>query len=155
MLYVGVDPGQTGGVCAVDEQGTLLSMMTFNKGLIAGLSCFFEDHPQQAMIVGVERVHSMPKQGVASTFKFGVGFGMIQGFLGSRYITYDLVTPQTWTKICRDSVGEKAKERTLAFADNLWGLDCFVQPRCRNPHSGLIDAAVIAYWVMLASTGRL
>ncbi len=48
--------------------------------------------------VVIEKVHSMPKQGVASTFKFGVNFGALQALAEVYSDDWYLVTPQKWKK---------------------------------------------------------
>ena len=47
----------------------------------------------------IEKVHSFPNQGVASTFKFGNNFGQWQGILASMDIPYIEVSPQKWMKM--------------------------------------------------------
>ena len=44
----------------------------------------------------VELVHSMPKQGVVSTFKFGTTYGLILGVLAGLGVPTHLVRPQEW-----------------------------------------------------------
>jgi len=46
----------------------------------------------------LEKVHSMPGQGVASSFKFGQGFGHLEMALTSAKIPFTYVTPQKWQK---------------------------------------------------------
>ena len=46
----------------------------------------------------IEQVHSMPKQGVASSFKFGRHYGFLLGVLTALGIPYQTVTPQKWQK---------------------------------------------------------
>ena len=46
----------------------------------------------------LEKVHSMPGQGVVSTFSFGENFGWWQGVLGSLGIPYTTIRPQDWMK---------------------------------------------------------
>ena len=41
----------------------------------------------------VENVHAMPKQGVSSTFKFGMGVGIIHGVAGALRLPLTLVSP--------------------------------------------------------------
>jgi len=41
-------------------------------------------------------VHSMPKQGVASSFSFGRGLGLWEGLLTGLDLPYQKVTPQRW-----------------------------------------------------------
>jgi crossover junction endodeoxyribonuclease RuvC len=62
----------------------------------------------------VERVASMPKQGVVSTFKFGASYGAIRGVLAALQIRTRLVAPAVWKKHFRlDS--DKEKSRALAL----------------------------------------
>lgn len=46
--------------------------------------------------VYLEKVASMPSQGVVSVFTFGENFGFIQGVLRSTYIPLTLVLPKEW-----------------------------------------------------------
>ena len=46
----------------------------------------------------IEAVHSMPKQGVASSFSFGRGLGIWEGILSAYSIPYVKVSPQRWKK---------------------------------------------------------
>jgi crossover junction endodeoxyribonuclease RuvC len=62
----------------------------------------------------VERVASMPKQGVASTFKFGASYGAVRGVLAALKIQTHLVTPGVWKKYFRlDSDKEKSRAAAL------------------------------------------
>ncbi len=62
----------------------------------------------------VERVASMPKQGVASTFKFGASYGAVRGVLAALQIRTHLVAPAVWKKHFRlDSDKEKARALAL------------------------------------------
>jgi crossover junction endodeoxyribonuclease RuvC len=58
----------------------------------------------------VERVASMPKQGVASTFKFGASYGAVLGVLAALKIQTHLVAPAAFRL---DS--DKEKSRALAL----------------------------------------
>ena len=49
--------------------------------------------------VGVERVHSMPRQ--KGMFKFGTNFGMWLGVFGANNIEPKLINPQTWQTMYR------------------------------------------------------
>ena len=46
--------------------------------------------------VVVENVHAMPMQGLSSTFKFGMGVGIIHGVAGALRLPLTLVTPTQW-----------------------------------------------------------
>jgi crossover junction endodeoxyribonuclease RuvC len=46
----------------------------------------------------VERVSSMPGQGVASSFQFGVGFGSVLSILQAMHIPLEFVTAAVWKR---------------------------------------------------------
>lgn len=62
----------------------------------------------------IEQVASMPKQGVASTFKFGVAYGMARGIVTGLGIPLHLVTPRRW-KAHFHLDSDKDKSRALAL----------------------------------------
>ena len=49
-----------------------------------------------AAVAFLEVVHSMPKQGVVSTFKFGQSYGNLEAFLTAAEIPFERVTPSVW-----------------------------------------------------------
>jgi crossover junction endodeoxyribonuclease RuvC len=49
-------------------------------------------------IIAIESVHSMPGQGVRSTFDFGMNFGIWLGVIAALNIPMELVPPQEWKK---------------------------------------------------------
>jgi crossover junction endodeoxyribonuclease RuvC len=63
-------------------------------------------------LVALESVHSMPKQGVASSFKFGMNFGRTMGHLDASGLRYELVSPQMW--INRIGISKRKKTETKA-----------------------------------------
>jgi crossover junction endodeoxyribonuclease RuvC len=72
----------------------------------------------------IEKAHSMPNQGVASSFKFGYGYGFLIGVLTALKIPYEMVTPNTWQKaLSCQSKGDKnvtkAKAQQL-FPNHTW-----------------------------------
>jgi Holliday junction resolvasome RuvABC endonuclease subunit len=62
-----------------------------------------------------ERVASMPKQGVASTFKFGMAYGIIHGVVLALGAPLHLVTPGTWKRAFRLTGTDKDAARALAI----------------------------------------
>ena len=62
----------------------------------------------------VEAVHSMPKQGVSSTFNFGVTYGSIRGVLGALAIPTHFVSPSVWKKHFK-LLRDKEEARALAI----------------------------------------
>lgn len=50
------------------------------------------------MLVVLENVHAMPKQGVTSTFSTGMGMGMWLGILAALNLPFELVEPVVWKR---------------------------------------------------------
>jgi len=65
----------------------------------------------------VEKVGAMPKQGVTSTFRFGMGYGIAQMAVVSAGHRLGLVRPQTWkASTMRDSAKSKGASCAVARA---------------------------------------
>lgn len=98
MTYLGLDPGFSGGIAAICDDGKEPEPVVVSK--------WPETEEDHWNIIGhyagcsavLENVHAMPKQGVSSTFKFGRHFGMLLGMLTAARISYTLVPPRTWQK---------------------------------------------------------
>ena len=81
MLVIGIDPGSASGAVAwLHAEGRAgVSDLPLIAGAIDphALRSLLLDTPEPATAVYVERVSAMPRQGVASTFKFGRAVGAI------------------------------------------------------------------------------
>lgn len=92
-------------------------------------------------LVFIERVHSMPKQGVASSFNFGMGYGLWQGIVAGLGWPMELVTPQQWMKVMM--TGQlKGKDAGRGRAMELWPEA--VEQFKRVKDNGRADAALLA-----------
>lgn len=98
MIYIGIDPGKSGGIAFIGPEGTKAYKMpdtdTDLWNCLLGID-FHNRHDTKTML---EKVHSMPKQGVSSVFTFGEGFGKLQMALCAADMSYEMVTPQKWQK---------------------------------------------------------
>ncbi|MBA3935857.1 MAG: Holliday junction endonuclease [Planctomycetes bacterium] len=114
--------------------------------LLRSLRCL--DNHQDIGRVCVEKVSSMPKQGVASTFKFGTGWGMVRGVCAALGASVVLVPSTIWKK--RVLLGlPHDKAGAVQFCTSRWPTADLVLPGCRVPHDGIADA------LCLAEYGRL
>lgn len=111
MIVIGIDPGINGAVAAYDTEERLITVNKIPKIRISrsGKPAHAIDVPELAQMVRdivngnraiayLEDVHSMPGQGVASSFRFGEAKGIILGVLVSQYIPVELVSPATWKR---------------------------------------------------------
>lgn len=94
-IRIGIDPGQSGGISVIFPNGiaTAYPMPETERDIWELLRM----QPEGVFAV-IERVHSMPRQGVASSFKFGMGYGALRMALVASGIPFEDVTPQKWMK---------------------------------------------------------
>jgi Holliday junction resolvasome RuvABC endonuclease subunit len=149
VAYLGIDPGMSGALAVVLYNGELWWVEDMPNPLhgAAVVDLLDRDGPYRAAI---EDVHSMPGQGVSSTFKFGMGFGIVLGALGARRIPYTLVTPNRWKKAQRVTAD---KDTSRARACQLW--PAHASKFARKKDNGRAEAALIAHWLCSQNEGRL
>lgn len=104
--------------------------------------------------VVIERAQAMTKngvkQGVSSSFLFGMGYGIWIGVIGALGIPYVTVRPIDWTKRLLKGVPGEGKARSILLASQTFpGID-LVPPGCRKPRDGRADAACLAYYGVVA-----
>lgn len=98
MTFIGIDPGKSGGIAAVSDDGqstVAYKMPETEKDIWILLSSIKAEGPCFCLI---ERVHSMPGQGVSSVFTFGMGYGALRMALVGLSIPFETVNPQAWQK---------------------------------------------------------
>ena len=95
MIYLGIDPGQSGGISLHDRKH--VEAFAFTKHTFADIYHIIRTCSELGECIAmIEKVHSMPKQGVASSFKFGKNYGFLLGCLTALEIPFEHVTPQRW-----------------------------------------------------------
>ena len=145
MLYLGIDPGLSGAWGMIDHHGCYWScgdMHHDTEGILDTERIWDEMCQARDRLdtkVFIEKVHSMPKQGVSSTFKFGMAFGGALS-LARRFKTeVVMVTPQLWKKTL---VLNSDKQLSLDMAREI-----FPQaPLHLQKHNGRAEALLIALY---------
>jgi hypothetical protein len=116
--YVGIDPGASGGIAALSGGGELrFSAWKGADHAVEWIRAMVPDFTRQ--IAFIERVHSMPAQGVSSTFKFGYNAGTWEGILHGMGVPHVMVSPQLWMKTLECLTGG-VKRVTRDFARDLF-----------------------------------
>lgn len=150
-LVLGVDPGLSGAIAAV-ELTTERLVWVVDTPVIAGrivvpaLNEMYDPDIYGPWDVGhhdpvaIEAVHSMPKQGVASTFTFGQAYGTLIGYFAGRGHRIEHVNPGDWKRAHRLTGKDKDAARLLAI--ELWP-DMAAEFK-RKRDVGRADAALIA-----------
>lgn len=150
-LFCGIDPGASGGIVILDAKGGIVGAwkMPPTDHDVAELLGGFAPRIRRAVI---EAVHSMPGQGVASSFKFGASYGGLRMALACLRIPFEGVSPSKWTSdmgLNRKSRSEgrtAKKNRNKARAQQLWPAEKFTHATA--------DAALMAEWLRLREPAR-
>jgi hypothetical protein len=149
VITIGIDPGLTGAVAVIYKEGIsdgwavvhdLPVQRDKSLAWIDGkaLAEILRPHIGRARAI-IERVSAMPKQGVASSFGFGVNFGSVLGVLQALELPIELVTPAKWKREMNLSA---EKDASLHKARLLF-------PRCDlrlKKHDGRAEALLLAHW---------
>ena len=101
-LYIGIDPGANGYLCQWDGSRYTwypLREDRNSKGVNPAVLDTLQAASAQNSIVCIEQVHSMPLQGVASTFTFGFNVGYIEGVVAAFKLPICKVTPTKWQRV--------------------------------------------------------
>jgi crossover junction endodeoxyribonuclease RuvC len=94
-------------------------------------------------VAWVEKVHAMPKQGVSSTFTFGLGYGVVLGVLAALDVPVRLIAPLQWKR----GLGlDAAKLGSRAMAMRTFPREAALFARARD--DGRAEAALLAWFGM-------
>jgi len=99
MNVMGIDPGQSGGVAIIDDEDRpIVYALQMDREEFTAQKIRDMIRDNRVTKVYLEKVHSMPAQGVVSSFKFGLNYGFLRGVVASLKIPIVDVTPQKWMK---------------------------------------------------------
>ena len=106
MIYIGIDPGQTGAVAIIDSGNVSVFDAPLKKVEktgkkdydIAAMANILRPYAKKEVYIVIEAVFSMTQQGVSSVFNFGRGKGLWEGIAWAFEFDVHMVTPQTWKK---------------------------------------------------------
>lgn len=181
MIFVGIDPGLSGAIAAITENGNVVSLQDTptvyvqksnggkkNTYVEASMATLLENcrtaasiHAHHAhlsgesLIVTVEIAQAMPGQGVTSMFSIGVGFGIWRGICAALRVPIQYVTPVKWKRdMGLKSGADKAASVVLASR---------IFPRAELGHAfrgrtiyhdGRAEALLIAEWARRNRNGN-
>lgn len=130
VRIIGIDPGSVSGAFAVlDGDGSIIEVddipvvnRQVNASHFARALHEIVNRDHTPVEVIIEDVWAMPRQGIASAFRFGVGVGLARGVILGMGFPLHAVTPTKWKKYFRlDNDGEKSRD----LAIRMW-------PQCRK-----------------------
>ena len=140
---MGLDPGVSGAVAFYfpDQRAGISAYDVPVVGKEINASALHDlIHQYAPDLAVIEIVHSMPKQGVASSFNFGMSYGIAKGVVGSLHIPTINVAPTKWKR----HFGLTAdKEQARALAISTWP---FSEHFRRKKDNGRAEAALLALY---------
>jgi len=147
MVIVGIDPGKKGGIAwYYDHVKSFghggMAMPPTPRKIFLALQVF---KSYGDMRVFIEKCHSMPKQGVASTFAFGKGIGILMGILTALEAEINEIPPQAWKKIVLAGT-DKSKDAAILFVENHYPAIDLFPGKCRKAQDGIADAACLMHY---------
>jgi hypothetical protein len=144
-VILGLDPGVTGAYAFywVDEDRLHADDIPVANKNVNAPSLAKAIAAARPTVAIIELVSAMPKQGVSSTFKFGVAYGIAQGIIAAQNIPIHFVTPAKWKKHFNLSAD---KEISRARALRLW--PCYSELFQRKKDHGRAEAALLTRYFM-------
>jgi hypothetical protein len=153
MIFIGIDGGKAGALCAMDGDGTITEVITFpvigkdydRPGLLDWLRKF---DPHETHVC-YEALHTMPgRMGAQANFQRGYCMGMIETALTALRLPHTPVRAKKWQKTMfagRKCGKGETKSVALQVAQSLWpDRDWRATERSRVPHDGIVDSCLIA-----------
>lgn len=149
-LTIGIDPGLNGALAVLADDGSLervCDLPVIRDRSLAWIdgnelqSIFLDEIQGRTARAVVERVSAMPKQGVASSFAFGVGFGSVLGVVQALHLPLELVTAAQWKRalgLSRDKRASLHKARLLFPTADL----------SLAKHDGRAEALLLAHYAV-------
>ena len=140
MIIIGIDPGQKGGIAAINSYEIFVqSMPDTVKGIVEAIRIWKSD----AYLV-VERAQAMPRQGVTGVFSYGQHYGGFEAIAACFGIPFMTVRPQEWKK----AMGLNSdKTSSIIECERLFPqANIYPTPRCKKPSDGMAEALLIAEW---------
>lgn len=142
--YLGIDPGQRGGMAVVRSDGepVIWTRMPQGTARIADwINSVSQQYPRVVLVV--EKSQAMPKQGIASAFRYGAHFGAFEALAALLRLPYHEVSPSAWKR----SMGVTSNKReSIDLCRRIFPGVELVPAGCRNDHDGIAEALLVAEW---------
>tara|TARA_Y100000593_G_scaffold36324_1_gene70713 strand:+ start:2724 stop:3275 length:552 start_codon:yes stop_codon:yes gene_type:complete len=114
-IFIGIDPGVNGGIAVIDVQDGIevVHSHRYPKRVEDAAILFKDLVPSNIdnVVLYIEHVHSMPKQGVKSMFTFGQNLGQWEGIIASHEIRPIYISPRKWIDFYNVGKGLQRKDR--------------------------------------------
>lgn len=159
QLFIGIDPGASGGLACLDRVGhfVLVEKMPETPGdILSVVHLMLAAKPMAPAFAYLEKVSTSPQMGVASAGSFMRNVGRLETALAAAHVPYDWILPTRWQTVlgCRTGGGKfgqrdatAAKNLTKARAQQLW-------PAAKITHA-IADALLLAEFCRRSRLGLI
>lgn len=141
---VGIDPGFSGAICILDSEGKILLLT--DMPIVKADKTELDESAIRRILEGSEVSHvyleksqTMPGQGISSSGRYMMSYGIIRGICVGLQIPYTLIQPQCWKKVMMEGMG-KEKAASIVRAQQLYPI---IELSRKKDH-GMADAYLIA-----------
>lgn len=151
MNFIGIDPGKSGAIAIIREDGTV-DTAVFSEEAYRLLIKQYKDETF-AVVEQVGFVLKGVKFSSNAIFNFGANFGFIQGLLYSHGVPYQTVRPHIWKKHFNLS---KDKELSIQCAKRLFpNANLYRTSKCTVAHDGIAEALLMAEYARRLHNGLI
>ncbi len=162
MIVIGIDPGCSGALVALDDKGQYLhhlDMPTIKVGtksrvngaaVAAFVRTLMEVYPTRPLHCYLEQIGALPKNGASSMFSFGHAAGLVEGVITGAGLPITLVTPQAWKKHA-GLIGQD-KDAARSRAIQLYPGARFLDTKAKG--QALADAMLIARYGLAQAVAK-
>jgi len=155
MIFIGIDPGKSGAVAFLSDEGLAEVFLCPTIPSGKGTKRLYDVQEMVGLILGntdglqsfavLEKQQAMPKQGLSSTFSIGMGFGIWRGILAALEVPSEEPHSRVWQRVICGSIAGDTKARSIQAASRLFPtIDLRISERGRKPHHGKADALCLA-----------
>src|SRR5690606_30071271 len=114
-MYIGIDPGLSGALAAIDDDGKYIDcidmpVITISKVTLEVNGSAIKqwiDQFTDIKCVAIERVNTMPMQGVSSQGKLMHSLGMVRGVAHGVGLVVKMIRSQEWKKFYKISANKE------------------------------------------------
>jgi len=158
-LFIGIDPGHSGGIASIEGDTIHLYKMPQVEGHLVEI---FEIFSRHACIAFIEKQGARPAyapdpnnpgqtmivQGVTSTWTFAEQYGLLRGVLAAFKIPREFIAPRDWQKgLGIPPKRKNPKESQTEWKNRLKQKACELYPRLKITLA-TADALLIAHYCM-------
>ena len=150
-VVIGIDPGKSGAVVAIDEAGRVCAAATADRWTLKGRGNSYVPRTMADWLtlvpcdlVVIEAQSTRPGQ--AHAVVTGYGWGLWAGIAATLRVPYLEVSPAKWTRAILTGAPGEGKARAIAVARSRVPELDLTPGRRTKPHDGLADACCLALY---------